>query len=181
MGKRRVFLGFSINTPTNYIPSFTNRTLTFIETKKHTFGSSHLLYCTIFRKYRIFWWFSKRYKTLDFKHYLWTHQHFICWRFSKYLYSQETSESREIMLSDGCSYFWMNQTILIFGNVMLKQCMTCKHYWLYYVDEWWRMLFCFIYIQCYGIQLSHDSPRTFPPSGSGVWHTVITSTWNKQH
>ena len=118
MGKRRVFLGFSIITPTNYIPSFTNRTLTFIETNKHTFGSSHLLYYTIFRKYRIFWWFSKQYKTLDFKHYLWTHQHFICWRFSKYLYSQVTDKVKEELYSMTFCCCLINIEQFTFGNVI---------------------------------------------------------------
>ena len=69
-------------------------------------------------------------------------------------------------------FVWIEQ-INFWGNVMFKQCMICKHYWLYYVNQWWRMLLCFIYIQCYGIQLSHDSARTFPPSGSGVWQVGI--------
>jgi len=69
-------------------------------------------------------------------------------------------------------YLCTNRTIY-FGNVMFKQCTSCKLYWLYYINAWWRMLLCFIYIQCYGIQLSHDSPRTFPPSGSGVWQVGI--------
>ena len=61
----------------------------------------------------------KQYKTLDFKHYLWTHQHFICWRFSKYLYSQGTSEPKENIFSDGCSLLMYEPNNLIFGNVMI--------------------------------------------------------------
>ena len=33
-----------------------------------------------------------------------------------------------------------------------------------------------MYIHCDGIQLSHNNPRTFPPSGSGVWHAHIVNT-----
>ena len=117
--------------------------------------------------------FSKQYKTLLFKYRLWTHQHFICWRFSKYLYSQVTSEPKENVLSDGLQFVYLWTEQFIFGNVMLKQCTQCKLIQLYYINAWWWMMLCFIYIQCYGIQLSHDSPRTFPPPGSGVWQVGI--------
>ena len=112
-------------------------------------------------------------RNVFFKYNLWTHQHFICWRFSKYLYSQGTSETKEIVFSDGLQFIYVRIEQFIFGNVMSKQCTSCKLYWLYYINAWWRMLLCLIYIQCYGIQLSHDSPRTFPPPGLGVWHVLI--------
>ena len=63
-------------------------------------------------------------QTFDFKHYLWTHQHFICWRFSKYLYSQGTSESREIILSDGCSLF-LNEP----NNINFWKCNISNNVW----------------------------------------------------
>ena len=44
--------------------------------------------------------------------------------FSKYLYSQETSESREIMLSDGCSLF-LNEP----NNINFWKCNISNNVW----------------------------------------------------
>ena len=50
----------------------------------------------------------KRYETFFFfKYCLWTHQHFTCWHFSKYLYSQGTSESKEIIFNDDLQFIYV--------------------------------------------------------------------------
>ena len=56
--------------------------------------------------------------------------------FSKYLYSQGTSESKEIIFSDGLQFIYVRIEQFIFGNVIFKQCISCKRYWLYYINAW---------------------------------------------
>ena len=170
LGFPRVFNTYRFEMHTSSMNIF----FTSIETNKHTYGSSQTFSkAFLFRKYRIFWWFSNNTKHwISNTTYELTNISYVD-VFQNTCILREPVNQRKSYFSDGLQFIYVRIEQFIFGNVIFEQCISCKRYWLYYINAWWRMLLRFIYIQCYGIQLSHNSPRTFPPSGSGVWQVGI--------
>jgi len=124
LGKHRVFLGFFNTYGFEMYTSLMNNFYKYRNKQAYLWIFTNVFKSFSFQKISDFLVVFQTIQTFDFKHYLWTHQHFICWRFSKYLYSQGTSESREIILSDGCSLF-LNEP----NNINFWKCNISNNVW----------------------------------------------------
>ena len=118
LGKHRVFLGFSIHTDLKCIQLQWNF-FTSIETNKHTHGSSQMFSkAFLFRKYRIFWWFFKQYKhSISNTTYELTNISYVDVFQNTCILREPVNQGKSYSVTVAV-YFWMNQTILIFGNVI---------------------------------------------------------------